>query len=108
MNTVEFYGHTNGYARVYFITLALPVTNRSLQFRRLLATVFLCPLKRGKMDFSDYGFTTVMNSSNGFLQDNAIPARVTAVHKEHHTPLCEYGDDFRTIKKRKTEGLENE
>ncbi|NLO39915.1 MAG: hypothetical protein GX115_10670 [Ruminiclostridium sp.] len=60
------------------------------------------------MNFSNYGFTTTMNSSNGFLQDNAIPARVTAVHNEHYAPLCEYGNYFKMNKQRKTEDLENE
>ena len=50
------------------------------------------------MNLVDYGFTPTMNLSNDFLQDNYIPARVTAVHKERYALVCEHGDCFGRLK----------
>lgn len=50
------------------------------------------------MNLVDYGFTPTMYLSNDFLQDNYIPARVTAVHKERYALVCEHGDCFGKLK----------
>ncbi len=50
------------------------------------------------MNLVDYGFTPTMNLSNDFLQDNYIPARVIAVHKERYALVCEHGDCFGRLK----------
>lgn len=50
------------------------------------------------MNLVDYGFTPTMNLSNDFLQDNYMPARVTAVHKERYALVCEHGDCFGRLK----------
>ncbi|MGE5613567.1 MAG: ribosome small subunit-dependent GTPase A [Bacillota bacterium] len=50
------------------------------------------------MNLEDYGFTPEMFLTNDALQDNQIPARVTAVHKERYALVCEYGECFGRLK----------
>jgi ribosome biogenesis GTPase len=51
-----------------------------------------------KMNLVDYGFTPTMYLSNDTLQDNYIPARVTAVHKARYALVCEHGECFGRLK----------
>ena len=46
------------------------------------------------MDIKDYGFTEDMKSENMA----AVPARVTAVHKERYQVVCEYGELYARLK----------
>lgn len=50
------------------------------------------------MNLTDYGFIPTMLSSIDTLQDNNIPARVTAVHKERYAIVCQYGECFGRLK----------
>jgi ribosome biogenesis GTPase len=55
-------------------------------------------LKEEKMNLTDYGFIPAMLSTDNTLQDNHIPARVTAVHKERYALFCKHGECFGRLK----------
>ena len=48
------------------------------------------------MNIEKYGFTANMNQKN----ENPIPARVTAVHKERYEIVCDYGEAYARLKTR--------
>lgn len=50
------------------------------------------------MDLRKYGFDPAILSSIDIPQDNSIPARVTAVHKERYALVCEHGECFGRLK----------
>ncbi|HEX2945738.1 MAG TPA: ribosome small subunit-dependent GTPase A [Clostridia bacterium] len=50
------------------------------------------------MNLTDYGFIPTMLATSDILQDNHIPARVTAVHKERYALICEHGECFGRLK----------
>jgi len=50
------------------------------------------------MDLSRYGFTQPMRAALSALDDDGIPARVTAVHKERFALVCEEGECFARLK----------
>jgi len=100
LNTVNFYGHTDWYARVCS-ALTLPVTNRGLQLSTVACRGIFMPIlkeEKGKMNLTDYGFIPAMYMTNDTLQDNHIPARVTAVRKERYALVCEHGECFGRLK----------
>lgn len=50
------------------------------------------------MDLSRYGFTPSMRAALAAYDDDGIPARVTAVHKERFALVCEQGECFARLK----------
>ena len=50
------------------------------------------------MNLTDYGFNPTILSSIDIAQDNSIPARVTAVHKERYALICEHGECYGRLK----------
>ncbi len=50
------------------------------------------------MDLSRYGFSQAMRAALAVLDDDGIPARVTAVHKERFAIVCEAGECFARLK----------
>jgi len=52
-----------------------------------------------KMNLEKYGFTKEMLEENiAFGDTNAIPARVTAVHRERYQIVCEHGETYARLK----------
>ena len=106
---------------LFYLTLALPVMNRSLQLWKAACCGIFVPISRGErcdalkmdaqktnkrkrdemnMNLADYGFIPTMLSLIDIdtLKDNYIPARVTAVHKERYALVCEHGECFGRLK----------
>jgi ribosome biogenesis GTPase len=66
--------------------------------KRLLATVFICPFEGEEMNLTDYGFTPTTYLSKDNLEENDMPARVIAVHKERYALISEHGECFGRLK----------
>jgi ribosome biogenesis GTPase len=50
------------------------------------------------MNLEDFGFTPAIYVSKDDKQENDMPARVTAVHKERYALICEHGECFGRLK----------
>lgn len=50
------------------------------------------------MNLEDYGFTREVYLLDDTKQENFIPARITAVHKERYAFVCEHGEGFGRLK----------